>query len=168
MNTVVIYQSSTGFTRQYALWMAEELKCRAVSLKETSGKEIENADLVIFGGWVMGGIISGLDKMRKRKPKRLAVFAVGCTPMDIADIAAIKAQNHLNEVSFFYMPGGFRFEKLNFIVKGMLKTLKKSAAKKEMKTAQEQFMADVLGTSFNYSDRKYIEPFVDYVRNIDE
>lgn len=47
---------------------------------------------------------------------------------------------------------------LNFMVKGVLKALKKPVVKKEHKTAQEQFMADALGTSLDDSDRRYLTP----------
>lgn len=163
MNTIVVYQSSTGFTKQYAHWIAEELSCEAVELKKVSNKTILENDFVIFGGWLMGGMVSGLKKMKKLQPKELIVFSVGSTPEDIVDLSAMKEQN--KNIPFFYMTGGFRFEQLNFMVKGMLKTLKKSVAKKENKTPQEQFMADVLGTSFDTSDRKYIKPLVEYARN---
>lgn len=166
MNTIVVYQSSTGFTKQYALWLAEELSCRAVSLKEASDTEIEDAKLVIFGGWVMGGMISGLDKIRKMNPRKLIVFAVGSTPEEMVDIDLMKEQNHLEETLFFYMTGGFHFEKLNVMVRVMLKMLKKSAAKKENKTAQEQFMADMLGTSFDYSDKKYINSLITSISSL--
>lgn len=165
LKTIVIYQSSTGFTKQYAQWIAEELSCEAIELAKVTGKLIEDNDRIIFGGWIMGNMINGLDKIRKMNPKELVIFAVGSTPQEIINVEEIKSINHINsDESFYYMVGGFRFEKLNFMVRGMLKALKKQDEKKENKTAQEQYMADKLGTSFDLSDRKYIHDLVGEMR----
>ena len=160
MKRLVVYQSGTGFTRQYAEWIADALHCDAVDLKQTTEKTVSEQDQVIFGGWIMGNMIRGLDKMRKMNPAHLYVFAVGSTPDNIADKGVIQELNHLEDLPFFYMPGGFRFEQLNFMTRKMLKMLKKSAARKENKNAQEQYMAKTLGTSFDHSDKKYVEPLL--------
>lgn len=160
MRTIVVYQSSTGFTKQYAGWIAQECGCNAISIKQLPPQGLQGYDLVVFGGWVMGGLISGLDAVKKASPQHLIVFAVGATPAELVDPAAMKTQNGLNETPFFYLVGGFRFNQLNFMVKGMLKLLKSSVAKKENKTPQEQFMASALGTSFDSSDRAAIAPLV--------
>lgn len=56
MNTIVIYESATGFTEQYAEWIADELDCPCRPLKQISGTELATFDRVIFGGWVMGSL----------------------------------------------------------------------------------------------------------------
>jgi menaquinone-dependent protoporphyrinogen IX oxidase len=161
MKTIVVYKSSTGFTRTYAEWIAEKLGCEAIELKKCSQSDIEESDQVIFGGWIMGGMIMGLDKILKKNPSKLVVFAVGSSPVELIDMAAMKEQNHLSNQKLFYFPGGFRFEKLNFAVKIMLKSLRKSAAKKTDKTPQDEYMAKVLGTSFDVSDKKYIDSLLE-------
>jgi menaquinone-dependent protoporphyrinogen IX oxidase len=164
MKKLVVYESGTGFTKQYAEWIAQELSCSAVSLKQTTAEEVKQNDLVIFGGWIMGGMVCGLDKVLAMAPAHLIAFGVGSTPAEITDAAAMKQQNHLENVPFFYFVGGFRFEKLNFVFKIMLKTLKKSVVKKADKTPQEKFMADILGTSFDATDKKYMEPLLACVK----
>jgi hypothetical protein len=161
---IVVYQSSTGFTKQYAQWIAEDLDCQAVALKEVSDRTLLKEDCVIFGGWLMGGMISGFSKVKKVNPEQLIVFAVGSTPKDIVDVIAISEQNNLADSPLFYMQGGFHFDSLNFMLRGMLKTMKRQISKKENKTAQEQFMADKLGTSFDSSDRSSIKDLVAYVQ----
>ena len=156
MKTIVIYQSATGFTKQYAEWIAEELGTNVFDMKYVSSRDVTEADRVIFGGWIMGNMINGLE---------LVIFAVGSTPQTLVNAEEIKAVNHIQpEESFYYMVGGFRFDKLNFMVKGMLKALKKQAEKKENKTPQEQYMADKLGTSFDLSDRSFINDLVEEKR----
>ena len=165
MKTIVVYQSSTGFTKQYAEWIASDLQCKSYNLKEVTSSEIANADQVIFGGWVFGGMVNGLDKFLQLNPKKYIVFAVGSSPEEVIDKEAMKTQNHLENIPFFYMIGGLKWDKLNFMVKGMLKMMKKSLMKKADKTPQEQVMVERLGTSFDESDRKYIEPLVQYAES---
>lgn len=166
MNKLVTYTSSTGFTKQYANWIAKELKAEVKELKKVKASEIEQYECIIYGGWIMGNMIMGLDKIKKMNPKNLVVFAVGATPDSHTIREGIKTQNHLEDIPFYYFEGGFRFEQLNFMVRMMLKTLKKSTAKKENKTEQELYMEKVLGTSFDHADKKYIVPLITDVKAI--
>ena len=59
-----------------------------------------------------------------------------------------------------------RFERLNLLVRAMLKVVMKSVKKKQSKTAQDEFMEKNLGSSFDNSDKKYIEPLVTYIKGL--
>ncbi|WP_165246956.1 flavodoxin domain-containing protein [Adlercreutzia sp. ZJ141] len=111
MKTIVVYSSNTGFTEQYAFELSERLDCSCVSLKKLDETELRAYERVVFGGWVMGGMIMGLDKLRGAATPA-AVFAVGCTPPFEEVIADIRKQNNLAEIPFYYLEGGFRFDKL--------------------------------------------------------
>lgn len=164
MKSIVIYQSSTGFTKQYAEWIAQALNVEAISNKDSAKINISDYDIVIFGGWIMGNAIMGLEKLKQRNPKKLIVFACGSSEMSDEIVNTIVELNKLGDTPFFYMPGGFKFDELNFLVKFMLKKLKKSVAKKENKTEQDRYMEKVLGTNFDISDRKYIDPLLEYCK----
>ena len=73
MKTIIIYESGTGFTEQYAKWISEALDCECKKLKKVSPSELKEFDRIIFGGWIMGGGIMGLEKIRSIK-KPFAVF----------------------------------------------------------------------------------------------
>ncbi|MDD3219412.1 MAG: flavodoxin domain-containing protein [Lachnospiraceae bacterium] len=161
MNRIVIYQSSTGFTKQYAEWIAEDLGCKAVSIKEIKQDAVKNYDQVIYGGWVMGGMVSGLDKVRQYNPKQLVVFAVGAAPQEAVHVEDVKTANKTGEIPVYYLAGGLRFDKLNFAMKGILKMVKKSVMKKENKTEMDEFMAKYLDQNFDHSDRKQIQRLVE-------
>lgn len=164
MKTIVVYQSSTGFTKQYAEWIATELGCKAKELKKVSETEIASYDCVIYGGWIMGNTIVGRDKIKKMNPKQLVTFATGASPDGENTRKAIETQNNLGEEPWFYMESGFRFDKLNLFVRMMLKVMKKSVAKKKEKTEQDRYMEKVLGTSFDHSNPNYCTSLVSYVR----
>lgn len=160
MNAMVIYESNTGFTQQYAQWIAQALGCSSQPLKAVSAKELSSVDTVIFGGWIMGNNIMGLDKMKKLAAPAV-IFAVGASEQGEKTEAAIREQNQLGDADFYYFQGGFRFNQLGFVQRGMLKMLKKAAAKKENPTQADRYMAEVLGTSFDCSDHSQIQPLVD-------
>ena len=160
MKRLVVYKSSTGFTAKYATWIAEALSCEAKELKRVSAQEVAQYDSIIFGGWIMGGMINGLDKMRKMNPRKLIVFAVGAAPDHEELQERIQSQNHLEQTSFYYFEGGFDFENMKFFPKLMIKMLRKSIAKKTEKTEQDKEMEKVLAGSFDHTDKAKIEPFV--------
>ncbi|MDD6480727.1 MAG: flavodoxin domain-containing protein [Lachnospiraceae bacterium] len=160
MKKLVVYQSSTGFTAKYAGWIAEALSCEAKELKNISAKEAEEYDSIIYGGWIMGGMITGLDKMQKMNPKKMVVFAVGASTDSEETRNNIIAQNHLEQIPFFYLEGGIAFEKMSFFPKMMLKMMGKSVAKKENKTEQEKEMEKIFAGSFDNTDISKIEPLV--------
>lgn len=164
MNRIVVYQSETGFTRQYAEWIGAALGCEAKPLKHISPQELKKYEGVIFGGWIMGNMIMGLEKIRKVMPCDFIVFAVGVSPKSDVLIREIKEQNKLGNTPFFYLEGGFRQEQLGVVKRMMLKMVKKSVLKKENKTEQDLFMARALGTSFDHSDETFILPLVNFAR----
>lgn len=163
MKTIVVYESKTGFTEQYANWISKELDCVCKSMKQVQKEELATYDRVIFGGWVMGNMIVGLDKVRDLS-NLFAIFAVGSTPAYEEVIATIQEQNNVKELPFYYLVGGFHFEKLAFPIKIMLKTLRKSVLKKENRSRQDEFMAQMLGTSFDHTDKTQIMPLVEYCK----
>ena len=88
MKSIVIYNSQTGFTKQYAEWIAEAASCECVNIKQAAKKNLLDYDAVVFGSWFMAGTLAKLAWFRKQIPslsaagKKLVVFAVGATPAE--------------------------------------------------------------------------------------
>lgn len=164
MKTMVVYESKTGFTAKYATWIAQALSCEAKELKRVSSGEIAEYDTVIFGGWIMGGNISGLNKIRNMNLEHFIVFAVGSMPASEEQRTQLMTQNHLEETPFFYFQGGLCFEKMGFFSKMMLKMVSNSLKKKENKTEQEEEMVKLFSGSYDHSDIGNIEPLVSFVK----
>lgn len=157
MKTIVVYESKTGFTRQYALWIAERCGCKTIEAKKLTAQTLRSYERVVFGGWVMGNSIVGLDKLLALNPANAVIFAVGSSPQTEEVEKAIREANNLANTPFFYLEGGFRFDELPLLFRIMLKTIKRVVSKKENQTEQEKHMAKILGTSFDHSDKKQIE-----------
>ena len=106
MKKIVIYESVTGFTKKYAQWIAEELQAEIKDTRTMNGVNLTEYDLVVFGGWLMGGRISGLEKIQKQNVKKLVVFATGAS-LDTKELAEeIRKANPLSGIPFCYLPGG--------------------------------------------------------------
>ena len=90
MGILVVYQSKTGFTQKYAEWICEALECTCIPANQLNERDIPKFDLVIFGGGIHAGMISGLKKFKRKfkmnHGKRLVVFATGATPSDATEV----------------------------------------------------------------------------------
>lgn len=166
MKAIVVYQSNTGFTQQYARQIAQELGCEAQPAKKVSKKALEKYDTVIFGGWVMGSMIMGLKKLQAKCPCPSAVFAVGATPAAESVALAVRTQNQLEQTPFFYLEGGFRFQRLHVLQRIMLKMVKKMVANQPQKDAQALFMEQAIGTSFDHFNPQAVQPLLACVQEI--
>lgn len=163
MRVMVVYESGTGFTRQYAEWIGEDLNCPVKPVKEVSVRMAGEYDLIIYGGWIMGNMIMGLGRMKKMNPKRLVVFAVGASPENEKTGEEIQSANQTGDLPFYYLEGGLRYERLGFVQKMLLRIVRKSRAKKENKTEREAEMVRLLASSFDHAGREKIRTLVQSV-----
>ncbi len=173
MKTIVIYSSKTGFSEKYGKWIAEELSCKAVSLKEMP-KNLNEFECIIFGGGIMAGKISGLDKFKKNPSiagKKIVVFATGATPSDATEIVQTFKDNNLTsdeqkEIPFFYFHSGLNFEKMGFMSKALLNMMKNMLEKKADKTPEDEGMLETFRESKDFSNQKFIEPLVTLIKEL--
>lgn len=84
MRVIVIYKSKTGFTKKYAEWIADELKCEISDYRNLEQFSLEDYDFVIYGSRVHAGKVDGLKDIKAMfkddKQTKLIVFATGATP----------------------------------------------------------------------------------------
>lgn len=168
MKTIVIYNSQTGFTERYAHWIAEAAGADCLELSAAKRKDLTAYAAIIFGGWACAGSISKLSwfksNMDKWPDKKLIVFCVGGGPIDSPEIEPALRQNFketdLERVKVFYCPGGMNYEKMSPPSKLMMKIFIKTLRAKKNQTDSEQEMVKTLSSSYDISDRKYIQPIL--------
>lgn len=134
MKILVTFQSKTGFTKKYAEWIARDVNADIKELSQVSAEEIAEYDLVIHGGWIMGGMINGLEKITSFNPHKLVVFGVGFTPKKEVEISKCIEANKLADTPFFYYEGGMDPKKMGFIGRTMIKMVTKKTPIYEDKT----------------------------------
>lgn len=172
MKTIVIYNSQTGFTKRYAEWIAEATGADCLELSAAKKKDLAAYDAIVFGGWACAGNISKLSWFKgnidRWDGKKLIAFCVGASPIDNPEID-IALKRNLNEsehkkVKIFYCPGGLNYEKMSTPSKLMMKMFVKKLKTQKNKTEAEQIMVKMISSSYDISDRKYIEPILQYLK----
>lgn len=172
MNCIVIYHSQTGFTKRYAHWIAEAAAADCLDLSAAKGEDLNLYDTIVFGSWACAGGISKLGwfkgSMDKWTDKKLIVFCVGGSPMENPEIEPALKKNfseaQLKRVSLFYCPGGFNYEKMSAPSRLMMKLFLKTLRAKKEKTEEERKMIEMISSSYDISDKKYIGPILDCLK----
>ena len=169
MKTVVIYNSQTGFTKRYAEWIAEAVGGDCLELKKAQKINMDVYDAIVFGGWACAGSISKLSwfkgNIEKWRDKKLIAFCVGASPLESPEIEPALMKNfdeaEREKVNVFYCPGGFNYEKMSASSKLMMKLFIKALKAKKDKTEEDEVMIRMISSSYDISDKKYIEPILE-------
>lgn len=168
MKTIVIYHSETGFTKRYAQWIAAETGADCAALSAAKKKNLTAYDTIIFGSSAYAGMIKKLGWFKKNlekwADKKLVLFCTGANPMDSPEIKPFLEQNlkdaAFKKVAAFYCPGGLNYEEMPVLSKLMMRTLLKSLRAKKNKTEADMAKIETISTSYDLSDKKYIEPIL--------
>lgn len=172
MKTIVIYNSQTGFTKRYAQWIAEAAGADCLELSKAKKKNMDPYEAIVFGGWACAGSISKLSwfkgNLDKWAGKKLIAFCVGASPIENPEIQQALHQN-FNEaeqkrVSVFYCPGGFHYEKMSAPSKLAMKVFIRALKAKKGKTEKDEEMIKMISSSYDISDKKYIEPILECLK----
>ena len=67
-------------------------------------------------------------------------------------------------IKAFYCQGGFNYERMNAPSRLAMKMFVSALKKKKDPTEEEKIMTEMVATSYDISDEKYLEPIVDYLK----
>lgn len=168
METIVIYNSQTGFTKRYAQWIAEAAGAGCVELADAKKKNLAAYEAIVYGGWACGGGISKIGWFKHNLDnwagKKLVAFCVGASPIENPEIETALVRNfseaELKKVDVFYCPGGLNYEKMPALSRLMMQIFIKTLKAKKNKSEEEQKMIQMLSSSYDISDKKYIGPIL--------
>lgn len=174
---ILIYKSSTGFTKKYAEMIAKEIDCTLADYKTASSETMSDYDTVIFGTRAHAGRIDGYKKIRELFQKstsgKFVLFVTGASPDTAGDtLEAFWSQNlsaeELAKIPHFYMPAGLCYEKMSLPDKLMMKmaaaVMKRSIKKKPDKMEQELAVERMISSSYDISDKTYIKPLLSFLK----
>lgn len=174
MNTIVLYRSKYGSTKNYAHWIAKELSCEAIDAKGIDIDALMDYDTIIYGGGLYAEIIAGVSLITKNidrlSGKKLIVFTTGITPLDCREYydGMVMEKNFKNGtegmVKVFNYPGKMVMNELSLVHKTALKSLKKIMSKKENPTEMEKLLIDLCDVDADLSDRSLIKELVEYAK----
>lgn len=172
MKTLIIYYSKTGFTQQYAQWLAQDLGAECVPYEKRKELKLDSYDAVVFGGRLQAGIIGGakwfFQQAEGLKGKRLALFFTGAMPPDPEGIRRAVEQNvpqALRErVPAFYLQGGLNYEKMGALDKAMMWGFRKMLASKKAPSPEEREAAKMVAQSYDKAARENLRELEAYLR----
>lgn len=163
-DVIVIYKSKYGAAKQYAQWIAEELGCEAVPVKQVTSPLLQEYRMIVFGGGLYMGRINGVAALTRRfaelKEKTLFIFTAGLTePGDDGYYTYLYTRNFTEKMRkkmyFFAFPGAVDPDKMGWFHRSVMKMAMEDRAKKDPANASayREMKIDLV-------DRKYIEPLV--------
>ena len=172
MEIIIYYNSKTGFTKKYADWIAEELKCSILPYRDFIKNAPNKNSIVIFGSRLHAGKIEYLNKVKScfADKQNLIVFVTGATPAaETTVIEKMWEANFTNDeikiIPHFYLQSGLNYAKLGFIDRNIMKIVSKLVDGKKNKNETENGFSQAIKTSHDISSREYITPLLKYIRN---
>jgi len=172
--TVVVYRSISGFTKKYALWIAEELSADLYDSRKIDAKKLLDYDVIVFGGSLHAVGINGLSLIKNNKQrladKKIVVFAVGASPSTKNLVEVIKKHNFIEmpNLKLFYLRGGFNFAKLDLTNKILMMLFKVRIKMKKEKTPDEVGMLTAYSKPLDCTRKENIKAIVEYARSLDQ
>lgn len=174
---LVCYKSITGFTKEYAEMIADEVGSAIMDVKNITVETVSQYDTVVFGSRFHAGTVDGLKKVKdligKSNVKTFVVFATGAMPATAEETIRQAWENNLAadelcKIPHFYMPGGLRYEKMPLPEKMMMKTfaavMKSKLKNKKDQTEEDKEFGRVISSSYDISSKVYIEPLVSFLK----
>lgn len=174
LQTVVIYRSTSGFTKRYAEWIAEELKADLFEARKIDGSKLADCDLIVFGGSLHAVGISGIkiikENLTQLADKKVIVFAVGASPPKENITEEITTKNfsvdQQKNIKLFYLRGGFCFDKLDFTNKIVMTLFRVRLSLKKNRTPDEKGMLAAYSSPIDCTRKENIKAIVEYAQSL--
>ena len=143
---VIVYQSHTGFTKEYAQMLGKAEKMKTYTLAEAERQLLSDAQ-VFYMGPLTAGHIGGLDRSMKRW-KIQGVCGVGMSQPGEGTMASLRRSNYVGDAPLFYLQGGWAPKKVGWLKRRMVNMVTRSTRKtlqaKAVRTPREQEQLDFL------------------------
>ena len=166
MKGLVIYKGRYGATKQYAMWIGQELHLPVASADRFPVDELPKYDYFIIGSSVYIGKLEIKKWMKKNLDvlvnKRIFLFQVAATPADQTEKRegynkVSIASDILQRSESYYLPGRMKIKYLSWWDRFMLRMGARLVKDPVEKTK--------MLTDFNNVKKENIEPLIKSVRN---
>ena len=165
MNSIIIYGSHYGTTKQYAEELSKRTNIKAISFKKFN-QQINDYDNIIYLGALYAGGVLGMSKTLKKlnniSNKKILIATVGLSdPTDEVNKNNIRnniknqiPKEVLEKAKIFHLRGGIDYSKLNFTHKTMMKLLYNAVKNlpNEKQTAEDRAMIETYNKKVNFID----------------
>jgi len=165
MKGLVIYKGKYGATKQYAMWIGQELRLPVASADRFPVDELLNYDYFILGSSVYIGKLEIKDWLKKNfyilQNKMIFFFQVAASPVEQIE----KRQSYnkaslppsiLKNIEFYYLPGRMIIRNLSRWDRFMLKM--------GAKLAKDPVEKKAMLTDFDHVKKENILPLIEAIR----
>jgi|SRR5574344_253898 menaquinone-dependent protoporphyrinogen IX oxidase len=172
MKTLILYTSKTGNTKAYAEDIAKQVNADVAPLKGFRPKKMLDYDTIVFGGWIQGGTIQGLDKFlqsySKIEKKNVIIFSVGMSVPSPDGRSLIIEQNLLDmyHVRYYQFRGSFDIKKLHFPANLLIMNSLKMIANDPASTADQKALLDIKNNPIIVYDREKVDRVVSVLNQL--
>lgn len=177
MNSIIIYGSHYGTTKQYAEELSKRTNIKAISFKKFN-QQINDYDNIIYLGALYAGGVLGMSKTLKKlnniSNKKILIATVGLSdPMDEVNKNNIRnniknqiPKEVLEKAKIFHLRGGIDYSKLNFAHKTMMKLLYNAVKNlpNEKQTAEDRAMIETYNKKVNFIDFSSLDKIADEIQ----
>lgn len=158
----IVYNSATGFTKEYAEMLSKKINVPCYTLKEAK-KELNKQDEIVYLGWICAGIIKGLNKARN-KYKVKCYGAVGAFPKDANYIETLTKSNGLEKDKLFYLRGGINFQKLKGYKKLIIKIVGNVLEKNNKGKEGSEELIRIFNEGASFVDSENLDEMINYIK----
>ena len=165
MNSIIIYGSHYGTTKQYAEELSKRTNINVISFKKVD-HQINDYDNIIYLGALYSGGVLGMSKTLKKlnniSNEKILIVTVGLSdPTDEVNKNNIRnniknqiPKEVLEKAKIFHLRGGIDYSKLNFAHKTMMKLLYNAVKNlpEEKQTAEDRAMIETYNKKVNFID----------------
>jgi len=142
MNTIIIYHTKWGSSKQYAGWLAEEIGAEMIPANEFDGTKLHDLkNVCLFSRTYMGRIqIAGLLKKfwPQLKTKNVILVAVGQIPEEKSkESFELIPEEIRTNITNQIVPGNIDLKKLNFVEKKIVKMMRSKEPTEEIAMSRE-------------------------------
>lgn len=158
----IVYVSKYGFTKKYAMMVANKLGVKAYTIKEAK-KELNKKEPVIFMAGINNNRLNDLKKVQKFFEIK-SVCAVGMSFYRETLPELIRIVNGFDEgFPVYYAQGGLDPTKISKFEKFMLQVSLAQYSQLQNPTEQDYQTVDMLGNPADYVEEEKLYPFYAYL-----
>ena len=172
MRTLILYTSATGGTKKYAEDIASGIQGDVFPLKKYKWKDIDSYDTVVYGGWVMGGKIQGIDDFLahfdEMEKKNVLIFASGMGFPSAESRDNLISTNVLDiyHIRFYQLRGSFDYSKLRFPYSLMMKASLRQMQNDPSLASQVEMMDSLKDQPLEFYDAQGIDKILSVLHRL--
>jgi len=171
MRTLILYVSQAGSTKKYAEDIAASCGADVTPLKRFRARNYKNYDTIVFGGWIMGNTIQGLNKFLSNygamKEKNVIVFSSGMSLPSSESRELIIEQNILDlyHVRYYQLRGSFNFKNIKFPYNFLFSNSLRMIARNPDATPDQKVLLELKERPLSYYDQDKVDKIVSVIRS---